>query len=642
MEIIRNLNNISERNLIGNLLLVFSPPFIGGTRAWAESNRWLTSKTTERQGKMDCMLTPWMLYFMDCLDDPRIKVIVGRKSAQVAWTETVNSYIGRIIATQPRNILIAFARRHSANSFYKEKLLPYIESTPSIAKAIGSMGKVSASHIPFKGGFLKLVTAGAAADLKSSVIQIIIVEEPDDVKDSVDNQGNGIDIVMERLKTITNYKVVYGGTPALLDNSQVEFAFSRSNMLFYEVPCHLCGVSHPFDTTAFENLKCDVYQDRYIDKVYGKWNPETAYYECPNCKGIWTFEEKNTNVVNAINFHNKGWKSYATRVTDVYGFSFNELLSPFPKSHFVELLKKKIIAEKEFLAGKPGKLISYTNNTLGAGYRPPQIGLDIEKLKLKRINYPESIVPYEGLILTCGIDVQRNRFAIVVRAWGRGGNSWLVQWTEIFGDVMEYGDPVWDKLETVVLQKWEHATGEGRYLTIQAGSIDSSDGATCELVYRWTIKINNKLQQLGQGKYIYAIKGVGIERNTDHEVYLEPTTFDPNTNDQIRKSLAERMGVTIYPVGVHRAHSEILRRINLKGSIDRYYHNETTYGEYEEGLLSCYQLANGAYKKKPSANKEVIDCEIYAFHASKAIGIHRFTDDHWNMIETAFIDKVLI
>ena len=315
-------HNYSDRLFIGNLFNLFNAPNRQSTREWAEQNRFLTPDVTSRPGKMDCMETPWMLFPMECFDDPLIPVIVGKKSAQIAWTETVNNYIGRTIDLDPRNMMIAFPRAASVMKFYKEKLTPFILHTPCIANKItGTMSRLSHKHVPFKGGFLLLANAGAADDAKSSVIPIVIVEEPDGIKKDVNKQGDGMALLRQRMKSFSDGKLIYAGTPTDKEFSQVDIAYNNSNRGNYHVCCPSCSNLH---VLSFNNLKYDVFQDRKIDEAYGIYNPETAYYECPYCLDMWDDSAKQEAVLEGLNFFQMGWKFDAPDVTDVYGFAFNE------------------------------------------------------------------------------------------------------------------------------------------------------------------------------------------------------------------------------------------------------------------------------------------------------------------------------
>jgi phage terminase large subunit GpA-like protein len=621
--------NFSERAFIGSMLKIFKKPSRVSTKEWAEANRFLTSDVSSRPGKMNCMETPWMLYVMDCLDNPEVTAIVGKKSAQIAWTETINNWIGRTIDLDPRNIMIAFPRAASAQKFYKEKLVPYITHTPVLREKIGSLAKVSHKHIPYPGGFMILANAGTAEDGKSSVIPYVVVEEPDGVKKDVNNQGDGMAILRQRMKSFSDCKLIYAGTPTDKDFSQVDIAYEQSNKMLYMVPCHHCNEFH---SLSFSNLKCDPWQNRRIDEHYGKFDPNTAYYECPNCFGIWTNAEKNENVKRAINFHNKGWQATAPWVEDIIGFAFNELLSSFEASSLVNLAKQKLKAEVAYENGHEGLMKSFTNNSMGEAYIALNAGINVEELTALRLNYPENIVPYEGLVLTAGVDVQRNRFALVVRAWGRNGNSWLVHWSEIFGDTLDYSDSVWERLWEMLDHPWPHAAGNGKTLKISAISIDSGDGTTSELVYRFVSDKSAK------HKHIFAIKGIGDLKTNTYEIFNEPAAMEVGSSIAERKTLAQTMGVNVFPMGTYRAHEEIMRRINIKGTRDRYFHCETAYGGYEEQILSCRKTYEGElnkamYKLISGKHKEALDCEKMALHASYAIQVRTYTNAHWSAIE---------
>jgi hypothetical protein len=47
---------------------------------------------------------------------------------------------------------------------------------------------------------------------------------------------------------------------------------------------------------------------------------------------------------------------------------------------------------------------------------------------------PEVEVPEPAVFLSAGIDVQVNRFELLVLGWGPGGERWVVDWREVPGD----------------------------------------------------------------------------------------------------------------------------------------------------------------------------------------------------------------
>jgi len=187
-------------------------------------------------------------------------------------------------------------------------------------------------------------------------------------------------------------------------------------------------------------------------------------------------------------------------------------------------------------------------------------------------------------------------------------------------------------------------------LPISAVSIDSGDGATVELVYRWVNQMNMYPEFNGNVK---ATKGVRELRYSQDDIYSEPSDVDIITYKQERRTLAERMGVKVYIVGAHRAHDEVLRRLSLNKipecKQDRFYFCETAYGGFEEQILSCRKLIDHTsnynkeiYKLVNGKHKEGIDCCKLAFHAMIAIGIREFTNERWAAIETYLYSKPIL
>jgi phage terminase large subunit GpA-like protein len=67
------------------------------------------------------------------------------------------------------------------------------------------------------------------------------------------------------------------------------------------------------------------------------------------------------------------------------------------------------------------------------------------------------IVPEPGLFPTAGVDVQKDRIELGVVAWGRGKESWSVDYRVIEGDTAR--PDVWTKLDAVLALDWPHASG---------------------------------------------------------------------------------------------------------------------------------------------------------------------------------------
>src|SRR5262249_24929655 len=82
---------------------------------------------------------------------------------------------------------------------------------------------------------------------------------------------------------------------------------------------------------------------------------------------------------------------------------------------------------------------------------------DWQRLYERREPWQIGTVPTNGLFLTAGADVQKDRIEVDVWAWGRGLESWLVDHTVVEGGP-EHAE-TWNTLGRLLNQTWPHAHG---------------------------------------------------------------------------------------------------------------------------------------------------------------------------------------
>jgi phage terminase large subunit GpA-like protein len=652
----RTIYNAPERALLGSLFKIFQRVPAMSTIDWAKKYRLISKKETSfGEGKFDANLTPYMEYVYDCLDNPRISTIVAKKSARIGWTETINNYRGKRIHVDPTTMLLGFPTLTAAKIFAKEKWRVFIENVPVLRTLVNqgiAENKKSFYDYDFPGGHLRLSTLGSITNQKSSNLEYIEVEEPDDAPDDVSGQGDTFANLKERQKLVPliKRKFIFGGTPTFKDFSRVESAIKASNWMIFKAECHNCAALVPMDGSSFNNLVYDVYPNKKIDEIYGVNDPDSAKFICPHCAAEWTFEQKNANIIAGKKYgftdhtgnFSKGWHPKNEGVIDTFGFDFSEMLCPFSGSSFVEMAKARILAERELAIGKELLMKSFVNNKMGEPYSSGFNAMEPEEMRKYRRNYQEGVVPMEAVIAFAGIDVQDNRFAYVIRAWGRDGTSYLVKWEEIYGNTLNGDDKIWDELaRRVVTVSLPHASGKEMPVTM--ASIDSAFNT--ELVYRFVYRMHEDYPGV-----LLCCRGVKDLRFSEDEIYREPSMFEIATTAQYRRTLAERLGVTVYHVGTHKAHGEILRRMMLavqaSKSPENYrsdimYWNDQSYGGYEEQIVSCRKIFtidhNGNtkenYKLIPGKRKEAIDCEKLALHAAIAHGIRQYTPERYAELE---------
>ncbi|CAK9064275.1 Terminase, partial [Durusdinium trenchii] len=229
--------------------------------------------------------------------------------------------------------------------------------------------------------------------------------------------------------------------------SHIAAEYDSSDRRKFWVPCHECGEHH---VLSWDNVHwMDGAEQPH--EVYGLARPETAMYRCPHCSVLWNDNQKNANVRRGE------WRAERPS-RGIAGFYLNELYSPFPGSRLARLVERYLEAKYHEEMGDEREMIVFINSCLGLPYEQASTLPDADDLAERGLDYRENTVPQGGLILTAGVDVQHDRLAIIIRAWGREEESWLVFWGEIYGNCIDKNDPVWETLDSILFRAYEHET----------------------------------------------------------------------------------------------------------------------------------------------------------------------------------------
>ncbi|WP_311767669.1 phage terminase large subunit family protein [Burkholderia cenocepacia] len=600
------------------------PPERIGTTDWARKHRRLSAKGSASPGRYNPNITPWVFGMHEALDDPTVQKIVCMKSAQVAWTDGVLlNYIGKRIDVDPCPMIVMFPKEKTAKKFNLEKFEPMVEVTPRLSGKLPVHAARDKNnlwdHKTFTRGFLKFITSNAPDEVKSTPAPVVAVEEPDDANTNVREQGDSITLLEERNKSYSarRRKMILGGTPTIDGLSRIQQAYAASDQRVYLVPCPDCDEEHEL---AWENVTWSEGAE-VVHEVYGRAQPETARYTCPHCGSLWDDATR----IRAV--RRGRWVATAP-FHGVAGFRINELVSPFPGSNMAELVKKWLTADKALREGDDTKMRSFVNNSQGRAYKYKTDLPELDVLAQRALPYAELTVPLGGLVLTLGVDVQHDRLAIVLRAWGRGEESWLVAWGEIYGNVTEQQqDPmtggVWGALTMLLSHAYRHENGW--LLRVRATSIDSSDGATSDAVYKYVRAAQHA------GYNVMAVKG---SSNVDAEIFSVPKASIDSTRNN---SKAAKYGLRPYMVGVSRAKDLILEnRLKLEGDgPGRMHWYSGVRSDYLSQLTAEVKVPGprGGKRvwKKISPRNEALDCEAYALHAARSVKVHLMTEAHWQV-----------
>src|SRR3546814_15704787 len=99
----------------------------------------------------------------------------------------------------------------------------------------------------------------------------------------------------------------------------------------------------------------------------------------------------------------------------------------------------------------------YVNTILALPWTEAGEAPDWQRLYDRREDDALATVPAGGVYLTAGVDVQKDRLVVEVVAWGRGLESWSVDYRTLSGDPVT--PPPWAALDELLVERFVHAGG---------------------------------------------------------------------------------------------------------------------------------------------------------------------------------------
>lgn len=583
---------------------------------WADRYRMLSSESAAIYGKWRTY--PFQRGPFEAVSDARISRVVIKSATQMLKTELILNAIGYFAHMDPGPMLILQPRDADAKAFSKERISPMIRDTP-VLKAIFAPSKAKKADNTleekfFTGGMLAITSAGSPANLSRRAIRFLFCDEIDKYPLSAGPEGNPISLARKRTATFRHKKKEILTCSPTVAGSEIDRAYENSDKREFFVPCPSCGHYQSMMLKFRTNVRWDETRSSREEQA------KTARYYCDECGGGWDDAAR----WNAV--ENGEWRATAPE-HGIAGFWISELYSPFKTLGEIVLdylTKKGVVEElKTFIQ------TSLAENWIEQGEAP-----EWETLLGRRDAYEPGTIPAGGLFLTAGVDVQRDRLEVEVVAWGRGKESWSVDYRIFEGRTSDL--EVWKKLEE--FRSKTYTNSAGAEIPIQRMFVDSGDGTTTNDVYSW-VRSQNSVQ-------VAAIKGMdsGIPIGV-------PTAVDVT----LRGGKKLKHGLKIRTVNVSHFKGELYGFLKLRAPTAEelaqgwtfppgfcHFPSGGLYGDEHFRQLCAEQLVTVINKRtkrakvewqQVRARNEALDCRIYARAAAYDLGLDRCQEKDWRNLE---------
>jgi len=575
---------------------VYTESFIRGMKLdpilsvsdWADQNRILSSVASKESGRYRTIRTPYLREIMDALSvhNPCTEIIL-MKPTQIGGSEVANNFIGYIIDCAPGPILYMLPTVELVEDHSKNRITPMIDNTPSLLEKVQiKKSKTSGNTVlskKFLGGALYMAGSNSGASYRNKSIRYLILDDIDGFVADVEGEGNPINLAEKRTDTYSSRKKIFKiSTPTNKGASLIEFEFLNTDQRYYHVPCPFCGFEQVLvwgNKNEQGGIKFQV--ENHILK--------DVWYECKSCSAR-IEEYHKTQMLE----QGKWVPKFPNRAKR--GYHISGLMSPIGFVSWFQIVTEFLDARKSTLSLKV-----WVNTRKGETFESAGDQPEWTLLSGRCEPYKPMTVPIQGQFITGGVDVQDNRIAVVLRAWGMGEESWLIFHGEFYEDAFAQLDQL---LATRIYSV------DNRIVPIVSVGVDS--GFRTQEVYNYC---------RFRGPTVFALKG---ERSRHKAIVGKPTLQDVSW----RGKTIEK-GIKLWHIGVDTAKATLYSRFKEKvspgpgcyhwyiGTSEEYFLQVT--GEKQEVTMKDgFPILDWV---KVRERNEALDCEVYAYAAAIRAGL---------------------
>ena len=553
--------------VLKNTHQTFKPPPDLKLSEWSDRYRKLSPESSAGAGQWNTSRAEYQREIMDTFNDPHIERIVVMTSSQVGKTEIILNAIGYYIDQDASPILVVQPTLQMGQAFSKDRLSAMIRDTEKLKdKVKDARSRDSGNttmHKKFAGGHITIVGSNSASGLASRPIRILLMDEVDRYELSAGSEGSPIALAVARTKTFWNRKIFMCSTPTVKGLSAIESAFEESDKRYYYVPCPECEHKQVL---------------KWKNVVWEEDKPETAAYACEECGSVIEESKKQWMLKHGE------WRA-TNDTNNTAGFHISELYSVW--STWSQMATNFLEAKKN-----PETLKTYLNTSLAVSWEEQGDAVEYDTLLQRRLSYDKTNVPEDVLVITAGVDTQKDRLECQLVGWGKNYEAWVLDYKIFWGDPNAFN--VWQDLDVYLKKRYKTETN--RIIPISCACLDSG-GHHTNMVYQFT--------KPRQARRIFAIKGLS---QAGKPIANRPTFVGKNK-------------AVLYGVGTDTAKEAIFARLSTDPEATTLHFPNDVDEEYFKQLTAEKRVTKWIRGKKSLIWKQIrprneaLDTLVYNFAA---------------------------
>ncbi|WP_294948260.1 terminase gpA endonuclease subunit [Sulfurivirga sp.] len=553
---------------------------------WADAYRVMKTGTNQ-PGPWRTERTPYLREIMDSLSEHSpVRRVIVMKAAGVGVSEAMFNWIGYVIHhLRDRDMMAVMPTLEIRDRTFNPKLNRMLRETPALAGLFAGRRRDDTNRQDLMefGHGARLIKAGANSpnSLRAEHLPYVVCDELDAFEWDIGGEGDPIELIENRQRTYTRAKSLYISTPTIEETSHIWRLWNESDQRRYHVPCPHCGHRHPLVWKHFK------YAIRPGSEAAGRREVMRAWMVCPECGAEIDEHHKPQMLAEGV------WIAGHPERKANRGYHINALYAPIGLGpRWIDLAQKWVDAQSD-----TNRLKVFTNTNLGEPWIEEGMDADLPAL-MARIE-PVELEELPGeILLTAGVDVQKDRLEATLVAWSRDEESWVLEHAIFAGD-------------TMTEEPYRELDGWLQEHEVDVTAIDAHFNA--DAVHRWCQHRR------------HVIPVVGVANHMDR-----PIVEDETRRRQRLRRRRKKGAVVAEPIGVDQAKSLLFSRFNIERPGPGYIHfnahatlDEVWFDQLTaERLVKEIKGGRVRWRWKPiRPRNEALDCMVYALAAMRLSGI---------------------
>lgn len=476
--------------LVSRALRVLEPAKRLMVDEYAAEHRWLSNTGGGYVGRWQHEMAPYLAAPMRCLNTRLYLTVAVVGPGQSGKTSIAENWLLQSVETDPADLLWYMQTDKGVESYVKSRINPMIDAHAGMKSRLGK--RPIDDSIGFKrfSGMIAEFLSGTHSNLINKKAGRIVADEID-----AWDQSSGDPKVLLDIRRQT-----YGRASTLLAMSHPDLAtgiepkFWRAGIMrvYYDSdrrvwywPCPHCEAWSSPVPTAKRVMTLEYPVDAPLDVI-----EREAYLKCPvsGCV-IYDHQRREMNLA-AYRSPFGGWVGEGQELSeggeisgelvrkDTAGFWIVGVMSPFLLNGIGGLARERAKAELELETGGDDRTLK---EVVVKQYGFPHASAvrvgstDVETLveRAKAEDQPLGVVPDDVRFLTAWIDIQIAHFEVLIRGWGCGSESWVIDKRRQPADTTTDTRAWVDLLAGLIAERFPLASDPANGMRIRAIGYDS-------------------------------------------------------------------------------------------------------------------------------------------------------------------------